>query len=184
MVPDSIIKHYTKIRSLVTIKREELEVHDLHGFVLDFNQEWIMLLREYDLRLDGLLILKRSDVTSMNCSATNAFQQGLMEDEGVLDVADFSYSFEGRNIKEFLEKTSKDTVVIIEDEKEDIFLVGTGVGMRKDSDGQDFVELDYFSGVGKYDDERSEIYLDTVSMFSIHSNYTEFYERYFKRLES
>ena len=75
-----------------------------------FNDQWLLLLKEYDFSLDGFLILRLSDITSVKCTATNAFQRALMKDEGVFMEVDLSQSFENLAFEDYIQTSSLGTI--------------------------------------------------------------------------
>jgi hypothetical protein len=180
-VPDSVLRHFKDSRSLISFQREEIESTEVQGFILDFTDSWIMLFRVYDFTPDGLFIFRRSDLSYINNRATDAFQQGLLQDEGVINTIDFDQSFGGSNISSYIESLDESKVVIFEDEKEEDFLIGTGVQTHRDDENEVYFSLDFFTGAARYEEERSEIYLQEVSLICINTNYTLYYERYLKR---
>ena len=174
-VPESVIKHYRESRSLVSITREDIDSATLQGFVVDYDSDWIALQYIHDFYLDGYLLLRRKDLTSLNCRATDVFQRHLLEEDGVLNQVNFSFRIPAGGISEMLEQSPKDRVVILEDETEyDLFLIGTFFGIE-----EDYVSLRFFSGAGRWDDEPAEIALEDITSFSFCTNYTLAYERYF-----
>lgn len=181
IVPESVIRHYKESRSLVSVTREDIDSDQMQGFVLDYNSTWILFGKIYDLTYDGLFICRIADLTSMNCRATDAFQRGMMEDEGVLSRIDFSQSFDSLDLEDYINSIPKNKVVIVEDEKDDIFLIGTNVKFEKGEEDLDLISLDFFSGAGRYDEERSDLYLESISSISLDTVYSLFYERYFSR---
>ena len=181
LVPDSVIKHYKESRSLISIKRDGINTSTIQCFVFDYKDDWILLGKIYDMTYDGLFLCKISDLSSMTCQASDAFQRGMMADEGLLDDIDFSQSFNSRDLPDYVNSIEGCKVVIVEDEKENIFMIGTDVGATLDEDGDWLIGLLSFSGAGRFDDEREDYFLEDVSSISIGTVYSLFYERYFKR---
>ena len=176
-VPESVIKHYKESRSLVSLTREKIDSAKIQGFVIDYDADWIALQYIHDFYLDGYLLLRRQDLTSMNCRATDAFQRHLLEVDGVIDKIDFDFEIPVGGIAELLKALPSDRVVILEDETEDdLFLIGTLIGIE-----DDFISLRFFSGAGRWDDEPAEIAVEDVTSASYATNYTLAYERHFAR---
>lgn len=174
-VPESVIKHYQESRSLVSVARGEIDGNTLQGFVVDYDADWIVLQYIHDFYLDGYLLLRRADLTSMNCRATDAFQRHLLEAEGILDNVDFAFCLPVGGLSELLQQFPENRIVILEDEAEDdIFLIGTFLEV-----GDECVSLRFFSGDGRWDDEPAEISLKDITSVSFSTNYTLTYERFF-----
>ncbi len=168
-------------RSLATIEREEIDEQAIHGFVVDFDNEWLLVKKEFDFHIDGWLLLRIADVTRIDSSATNEFQKSLLQAEGTLEKVDFTCRLPRGGVVELLATFGADRVVIFEKEceysEDDDFYIGFVRGI----DGKQ-VRLDFFDGVGKLDGQETLIDLDEVTSISYDSSYTLHYERYFSRL--
>lgn len=180
IVPVSIIKHYRDSKSLVSLTRDDIDGASIQGFILDYNEAYILLAYVHDFYVDGYLILRRQDLTSLNCRATDAFQHSLLVDEGLLKQVDFSHRFSDQGILDHLRKLPKKRIIILEDETEDdLFLIGT-----LDSIDDSLIKLRFFSGAAKWDEDLAQIEIDDVTSISYSTNYTKFYERYYDRKSS
>lgn len=176
-VPEAVIKHYKDTRSLVSLTREKIDSNTVQGFIVDYNDQWLVLQYIYDFHLDGFLLLRREDLTSLNCRATDAFQHHLLEVDGILRNVDFDFNIPSGGIVPLLNELPSDRIVIIEDETEyEQFLIGYFLGVD-----DDFVSLRTFSGAGRWDDEPSNIATEDITSVSFATNYTLAYERYFEK---
>lgn len=176
-VPEAVIKHYKESRSLISVIRDEISSSTIQGFIVDYNADWIVLQYIYDFHLDGYLLLRRADLTSVNCPATDAFQLSLLEADGILKKVDFDFSIPAGGLLALLEGLPDDKIVILEDEsEEEVFLIGTYIGCE-----EGLVSIKFFSGAARWDDEPATIALEDVTSVSISTNYTLAYERYFQR---
>jgi len=176
-VPESVIKHYQESRSLVSLTRDKIDSATIQGFIVDSDADWVVLQYIHDFYLDGYLFLRREDLTSMNCRATDAFQRYLLEADGILEKVDFDFRIPEGGLAGLLNELPFERVVILEDETaDDMFLIGTLLGIE-----DDFVSLRFFSGAGRWDDEPAKIALEDVTSASFSTNYTITYERHFAR---
>jgi hypothetical protein len=175
-VPESVIKHYQESRSLVSLTRDKIDSATIQGFVVDSDADWVALQYIHDFHLDGYLFLRREDLTSMNCRATDAFQRYLLEAEGILEKVDFDFRIPEGGLAGLLDELPFERVVILEDETDDMFLIGTLLGIEGD-----LVSLRFFSGAGRWDDEPAKIALEDITSASFSTNYTITYERHFAR---
>ena len=177
IIPEGVIKHYRDTKSLVSITRDSIDSASIQGFILDYDKNYILFAYIYDFHASGYLILRREDLTSMNCRATDAFQHSLLIDDGVLDLIDFSAQLDDQGILSHLEELSPERIVILEDESEDeVFLIGL-----IDSIESSTIKLKNFSGAARWDDDLSEIDIEDITSISYATDYTKAYERYFKR---
>ena len=177
IVPEGVIKHYRDTKSLVSITRDSIDNASIQGFILDYNKGYILFAYIYDFHAGGYLILRREDLTSMNCRATDAFQHSLLSDDGVLDLIDFSAQLDDRGVLSHLEEFIPERIIILEDEREgEVFLIGLIESIEEST-----ITLKNFSGAGRWDDDLSEIDIEDVTSISYSTDYTKAYERYFNR---
>ncbi|MGJ8696788.1 MAG: hypothetical protein ACSHYF_10745 [Verrucomicrobiaceae bacterium] len=174
-VPEPVIQHYRESRSLVSVTREQIDSNSVQGFIVDYDADWIVLQHIHDFFLDGYLLLRRADLTSMNCRATDAFQRHLLESDGILDKVDFDFRLPSGGLAEFLTRLPKSRILILEDETEDdLFLIGTFLDIEDEC-----VSIRFFSGAGRWDEEPAEIDFEDITSVSFSTNYTLAYERHF-----
>lgn len=177
IVPEGVIKHYRDTKSLVSITRDSIDSASIQGFILDYNKDYILLAYIYDFHAGSYLILRREDLTTMNCRTTDTFQHSLLSDDGVLELIDFSTQLDDRGVLSHLKELPPKRIIILEDEREvKVFLIGL-----IDSIEGTTIKLKYFSGAARWDDELSEIDIEDVTSISYSTNYTKAYERYFNR---
>ena len=176
-VPESLIRHHRDQHSLVKVEREELDDNPLHGFILDFNDEWIALQKEYDFQIDGIVLLRRADLTTLTHGKTNEFQKQLLVDEGRFQQVDFDFIIPHGGVSELLAELPANRIVTLEDEtEEDLFLIGPVLEVK---DG--VVSIRFFSGDAQWDTEPATIALASITMIAFGNSYTSAYERYFSR---
>lgn len=182
VVPDIVLREHQKGQHLVALIREDLDDNDLHGFIIDFNQKWVLIQKEYDFIFDGFLLVKREFITAIRHGSTQKFHKRLFQIEGKMSEVGFeqgSLLCAGAELemKPFLLSLGREKVMILEDERDDLFLIGFIEGM---SDARD-VEVRFFDGVGKLDDELSVVSEDELTVVAFDSSYCLHYERYFMR---
>ena len=176
-VPESLIRDYRDQRALVGVERDDLDGNPLHGFILDFNDEWIALQKEYDFRIDGIVLVRRADITALRNSKTHKFQKQLLIDEGWFEQIDFDFMIPHGGVSELLAELPADRIVTLEDEREEgMFLIGPVLEVK---DG--VVSVRFFSGDAQWDSEPLTIKLTSITMIAFSSSYTSAYERYFLR---
>ncbi len=70
-------------RKLVSIRRDAIDSNSIQGFVLAASDELLLIQYVYDFNLDGLMVLRLSDVTEIKSGATDKFQKQLLIDEQI-----------------------------------------------------------------------------------------------------
>ena len=162
------------------IEREKIDVNTIHGFIVDFDDEWVLLQRVFDFYVDGWVFLRRGDISVIQSKPTEVFQKALLEEEGSLERVDFTRRLPEGGIITMLRGFESDQVVILEEEAEDedkdVFYIGFIRGVE---DGT--VSLEFISGEGGIDGEETLIHIEVVTSIAHSLNYTLHYERYFAR---
>ena len=166
-------------KTLVSICRDNIDANKIHGFILDYSKNFILLHHVYDFHLDGLLVLRINDITEICSNKTDAFQTQLLKDEGLFDQIDFNVGCNLKSWKTILTSLAKNKVyLIIEDENPEypIFLIGKLSKILNDN-----VSLLGFSGAGNWDEDESVMYYEDISSLQVNNNYIEFYKRFYER---
>lgn len=181
-IPDTVFHGHRQKQDLVALVREGVDENPLDGFILDYDEEWILVQRVFEFIFDGVTLVRRGDVSSIIDNGVCRFHKRLLQIEG--KMADVAFDMrlpaaEGERsvFSEFVSGLPGDKVVICEDERNEVFLIGfiEQIG----SGGGIFVK--YFDGEGVVDDEIREMREADLTMFSINSSYSLYYERYFRR---
>ena len=57
------------------IEREKIDVNTIHGFIVDFDDEWVLLQRVFDFYVDGWVFLRRGDISVIQSKPTEVFRR-------------------------------------------------------------------------------------------------------------
>jgi hypothetical protein len=170
-------KEFMREQKLVSIRRHKIDPNSIQGFILALSDELVLLQYVYDFNLDGLMVLRLSDISEIKCSATDEFQKQLLIDEQLFNKINFSSKFTVENWKTTLTQLSSHyDYCILEDEEpeEPIFLIG-----KIQKIGKTDVSLTYFSGTGNRDEKPSKLPFKKISSYQVNTNYLNVYQRYF-----
>lgn len=168
-----------KNKTLVSICRDNIDSNKIHGFILDYSKDFILLHHVYDFHLDGLLVLRIKDITDIYSNKTDAFQTQLLKDENLFGEIDFNVGCNLKSWKTILTSLVKDKVyLIIEDENPEypIFLIGKLLKIQTDN-----ISLLGFSGAANWDEDESVMYYEDISSLQVDNNYIKFYKRFYER---
>jgi hypothetical protein len=166
-------------KCLVSIAREDIDKNKIQGFLLAYSDALVLIQYVYDFNLDGLMVLRRSDITKITSRKTDTFQTDLIKKEGIFERVEFKSKYDVSDWPAvFNTLGKKHKYVIIEDEKDEypIFLLGLFEKIDEDS-----VYLKCFSGAANWDDELSAMSFDDISSFQVQNNYIKMYERHYER---
>lgn len=172
------LDEYILRRDLIAISRDDLDSHKVQGFPLAYSPSLLLIRYVYDFHLDGLLLVRRSDITDVNCRGTDKFQRKLLETENKLKRGLFQSNYSIGNFSAFLESLDPNRIVIIENEfpESTQFFIGRVLGTNKQ-----FAQLQEFSGTGRWEQKPTKIPLAEITCCQLETNYINFYARHFKR---
>ncbi len=166
-------------RDLVAIRRAEIDDHSIQAFILDFSEKLVALQYVYDLNLDGLMFLRVDDITDVKHSATDQFQKGLLEHEGLLARVPFGATFRLSSWNALISQLAKEhEIMILERERlvdRDMF-IGTVQKVSKT-----VVHGRYFSGTAEWARSPESLKFSDITSCQVDTNYTNVYQRHFKR---
>lgn len=166
-------------RNLVSVSRSGIDNHSMEAFVLGVSDELVLFQYVYDFNLDGLMVLRIADITEVTCSDTCQFQRELLEHEGLIQQVPFDIRLDLRNWQTALAQLSTMyRLMILECEKLDDpdFIIG-----QVDEVSTTAVEMQWFSGTGRWDEELATLVLDDITSCQVGTNYIKFYQRHFER---
>ncbi len=177
---DDVLSNYISDNALVSIKRQSLAPETLQAFLVSYTRQLLCMRYIRDFLDDGYLILRRSDVSAVECRATDRFQRRLIADAGQLPDRTKWDAFRLDSIPNLLASLDETEIVIVECESldGDVFTIGRFAGM--DDDG--FIAIHEFSGAANWDDNLTTLDIDDVTCVQLRSNYILPYQHYFDRI--
>lgn len=165
---------------LVSIERENIDRNKIQGFLLGESDEYILIRYVYDFNLDGLMVLRKKDISRVETSKTDEFQTQLLKDEGIYEQIDFNSKYDVTSLKSLIvsvvAEKYKHFIVEAEDRDEPDFTIGT-----IEKIGNKSIVMKHFTGIGRWIDEPVEINYSDITSLQVGSNYLNVYERHFRR---
>ncbi len=171
------INLFKKEKSLVSISRKSIDPNEIQGIILGYSKELLLINYIYDFNLDGLMILRRSDITNIVSSKTCKFQKKLLVAAGIFGNIDFKVKYKLGSWLEFIADASKRHKYFIfeqEDNGDDEFLIGRIERVNKNS-----VRFKCFTGIARWIEEPSSVKLKNITSCQVGNNYLNVYECYF-----
>lgn len=167
-------------RDLVTFRRDDIDDAGIQGYVLALSPTLVVLQYVQDFHLDGLMVLRRADITDVNGSRTDRLQREMLAKEGLEQRVPFGKAFDLADWRAIIGQLSREyPLMILECEVLDDpdFVIGRVHALHADQ-----VDFEYFSGAANWAPESAEIDLADVTCCQVDSNYINFYRRHFERL--
>ena len=175
-IRNSKLRKFRDEGNLISVRRDQIDPRSIQGFVVDFSAELVLLRYVHDFRFDGLLIIRRRDITSAKVDATNRLQREMMELDGQINETVFTVDLPIESYSALLASLPEYEIVILEDEHEGEFLIGT---MHDVS--EDVISINYFNGAGDWDDAPTEIATANITSCQLGTSYINAYTRHFER---
>jgi hypothetical protein len=180
-ISNEVFSDFANQRNLISIRREHLDSNSIQGFILGLSDELLLLQYVYDFNLDGLLVIRKADITDVNCRATDAFQKQLLITEGLFQQIPFGKCYNLEDWKSIISQLWRQfKFVIVEDEHGETkeFLIGEVQKITKKG-----ISLRYFSGAGNWNEELKKLLFSRITSCQVNTNYLNVYQRYFERTE-
>lgn len=166
-------------QTLVSIQREAIDENKTQGFILAFSKRLILIQYISDFRLDGLMVLRRSDISCIESTETDLFQTQILKEEGLFSQIKFTGEYLVEDWPAVFSTIVKESVfIILENEAASfpVFLIG-----KIQDIGDSSVSVLCFDGEANWDDELTEMNFDDISAFQAGDNYSLTYQNYFQR---
>jgi hypothetical protein len=169
-------------KELVSISRSDIDANEIQGFIISESDKLILIQYIYDFKSDGLMVLRKKDISELKTSNTDKFQTQLLKEEGVLSQIDFNLDYDLSSWENFLKAASKKhNLFILEEEKigESKFNIGKILKI-----GANKVTMNYFTGVARWLDKPVEIKYKNLTCCQMQNSYLNVYERYFNKKQA
>ena len=166
-------------KELISIKRKKIDGNKIQGFLIDETKRLILLNYVYDFNLDGLMVLKKENISLLETSETDQFQTELLKSEGIYEkvCSGSKYNLSTwKNLIESMMINHKYFIIEQEEQKDPKFTIGT-----IDHVGENSIFMKYFTGIGRWLDDLEEIKYSDITSLQVGSNYLNVYERYFSK---
>jgi hypothetical protein len=168
-----------KKRSLVSVRRRDVDDYGIQGFVVGLSDVLIALEYVNDFQIDGLLVLRRTDITEVRRTGTDEFQESILKREGVRPGQQEPTSLQLEAWRPLIEQLSaRYPIMILERElgPPPEFSIGR---LKKVTAAQ--VEFQTFSGTAKWSPKPERIKYSQLTSLQVNTRYLGAYQRHFER---
>ena len=168
-----------KSRSLVSIRRRDVDDYGIQGFLVGLSDHLLAIEYVYDFQIDGLMVLRRSDITEVRRTATDEFQENLLKKEGIRPGSQTPVRLELESWAALIQQLSVPcSLMILERElgPSPSFTIGRPIRATAAQ-----VEFQTFSGTGKWAPKNERLKYSQLTCLQVNTRYLGFYQRYFER---
>jgi hypothetical protein len=166
-------------QSLVSVHRRDVDDNGIQGFLIGLSDELIALEYVYDFQVDGVMVLRRSDITDVQRTGTDQFQESLLKREGIRPSTQLQSPLDLGSWKSILEQFSREhEYMILERELGPApgFAIGRAVRITAAQ-----IELQTFSGTGRWYEKTERLRYSQLTCAQVNTRYVGFYQRHFGR---
>ena len=175
------LRKLSQQRRLVSVYREAVTSSTLYGFIAAYSDKMVAVIIINDFVVDGLSIIRRSDISKLKTSDTGKINKEMLRADGILEKIEFSDCPPLTSWRDLFESVPEREVVIIENEssKDPLFFIGRILSAERK-----IVAGHYFNGAGRWDDDPWEIRYKSITRCQLNTNYANAYSRHFNRIEA
>ncbi len=164
-------------KQLVSIGREDINDNDINGFLIKESEELLLVHIVYDFTLDGLQVIRQSDVSDISQFNTDIFQTERLKELGIYEQIKFDAPCSIDSWRDFFTSAQRDfTFFIVEDERDGVFHLGLITDINPDS-----IVMRTCDGAGKWHPTSTTIAYEAITSVQAGSNYSKVYEEFMMR---
>ncbi len=176
------IEEHIKNKDYVRVYIEEtagLELTHFNGFILEQNDDLVMMIDTIDFYYDGIVFARKSDITEIRCREIQKFNKFIYEKENLID--DFfsrhlKLNLNFGTVKELFESIKENGIpvnIYCEYEKESRFVIGPVADFDAET-----IWVKHFDAIGEYDLKPVKLEYDEITYIKVNSPYSNIYYKY------
>lgn len=170
---------YLKARNLVSIRRSDIDDYGIQGFLIGLSESLLAIEYVYDFQIDGLMVLRRSEITEVKRTGTDEFQERILKQEGIRPGAQTPMPLELNGWRPLIQQLSEHfPLMILERELGPSPEFAIGRSLRATAAQ---VEFHTFTGTGKWSAKTERLKYSQITCLQVNTRYLGFYQRYFER---
>ena len=168
-----------KQRSLVSIRRREVDDYGIQGFVVGLSEVFVALEYVNDFQIDGLLVLRRTDITEVRRTGTDEFHESILKHEGGGPGQQGPTPLQLDGWRPLIEQLSGHYALMILERElgpSPEFSIGRPIRATAAQ-----VEFQSFSGTGKWSPKTERLKYSQLTSLQVNTRYLAAYQRHFER---
>ena len=166
-------------RSLVSLRRDEIDENSLQGFILGYSDELTLIQHIYDFNHEGLNVVNTPDITSIDSTDTAQLHRLILAEEGLIpDIGPFDDAplSAWKDLLGYFAATNPIVILECEQPEDDVFLIGR-IARLTDYEAH----IHYFNGAAEWEADPRKMTYEYITRFQVFTNYTNKYQAYFER---
>ena len=170
---------WLKNRNLISLRRSKVDGNGIQGFLVGLSDELLALEYVYDFQVDGLMILRRSDVTETRRTGTDEFQEELLKREGIRAGTQRPAPLELDSWKSAVQQLAAHYPLLILERElgpSPEFFIGRVTGTSAAQ-----LEFQTFTGTGRWAKAPERLKYKQITSMQANTRYVNFYQRHFDR---
>lgn len=175
----TILSALLKTRSLISIRRSDVDDYRIQGFLAGLSEDLLAIEYVYDFQIDGIMVLRRSDITEVKRTGTDEFQERLLKKEGIRPGTQEPMQLELGSWKAIIGQISLHYPLLILERElgpSPDFAIGRTLHATAAQ-----VEFQTFTGTGKWSAKTERLKYSQITCLRAISRYLGFYQRHFER---
>lgn len=151
----------------------------MQGFLVGLSADLLAIEYVYDFQIDGLMVLRRSDITEVRRTATDEFQERLLKQEGIRPGSQAPMPLDLENWGQLIRQLSGHCPLMILERElgpSPEFAIGRPIQATAAQ-----VEFRSFSGTGKWSPKTARLKYSQLTCLQVSTRYLSFYQRHFER---
>ncbi len=172
---EKTIKAFQEIK----ITREKIDLNAIHCYPLLMSDKLLLIQYLYDYEVDGYMIVRLKDITSVRSGDLERFSESIIKNEGIIEDIKNPFFQSVENWNEVFGKLRvMGNNIIIECESTDHskFYIGEIIDIHEKS-----ISLLNFDGLGEWDEEPTEILYSDITSISFDKRYINIISKYVKQ---
>jgi len=168
-----------KARNLFSIRRSDVDDYAIQGFLVGLSDDLLAIEYVYDFQIDGIMVLRRSDLTEVKRTGTDEFQERLLKKEGIRPGMQVPTSLDLGTWKAVISQISQHyPLMILEREQgpSPDFAIGRTLHATATQ-----VEFQTFTGTGIWSSKTERLKYSQITCLQANTRYLGFYQRHFER---
>lgn len=162
----------------IHISRNIIDPHPIDCIPLLSGTNLLLIQYLYDFSLDGYMIIRKKDVSSIRIDENEKFCDFILREEGIIDRVNVPLSIGLESWKDIftqLKAQKKNIIIECENIKNGAFYIGKIVDISNNS-----VTVHCFNGIGEWDLETTKIFFRNITSVSFDKRYINIISKYLK----